>query len=262
MSRVTISCYATHRYPRLMEPGGAARLVGLFNAFDQDGSATIDVFEWCRCLSLLTRGVRHEMTELIFDVYDLDSSGAISLDKVVLFTSPGAQGDDYLPAANFARDVLSLFDVNGDDHVDKGEFLETLDRHPLLYVVLPFGELSCNPCSWCVCVEHSYDCFVSSMIPGMQQAKAPFAQVGQQMSEFTMESLKALWWQCSGGRHTSRFGGDPKEMTLIQFRLFMQEQFKTPHKMLPVINRVFEALDVDGGGTLSWHVSTVRTLLL
>lgn len=117
-----------------MEMGGAARLVGLFNAFDLNGDAKIDVYEWCRSVSLLTRGSRAQLVEFLFDVYDLDSTGHITVDKLVLFTSPGAQGEDYLPAAVFAKNVLSLFDANGDDQVDKQEFMTTLSEHHLLCV--------------------------------------------------------------------------------------------------------------------------------
>lgn len=43
-------------------------------------------------------------------------------------------------------------------------------------------------------------------------------------------------------------------MSLTQFRMFMQEQFRVSYTMLPIVNRVFDVLDVDGGGTLSWQV--------
>ena len=47
-------------------------MVGLFNAFDIDGSAGIDVYEWCRAVSVLTRGTRAQILDFVFDVYDLD----------------------------------------------------------------------------------------------------------------------------------------------------------------------------------------------
>ena len=142
-----------------MEMGGAARLVGLFNAFDLNGDAKIDVYEWCRSVSLLTRGTRAQLVEFLFDVYDLDSTGHITVDKLVLFTSPGAQGEEYLPAAVFAKNVLALFDANGDDQVDKQEFMTTLSEHHLLCVsdscvcVCP---VACRPhvtCWWDGCVR-------------------------------------------------------------------------------------------------------------
>ena len=100
------------------------------------------------------------------------------------------------------------------------------------------------------------------MIPGMAQTKPPFRMLGSAMSDFNMNSLKALWLTCQGGRQTTTFRSrDPKEMTLTQFRLFMQEQFHASYKMLPVVNRVFEELDVDGGGTLSWSVRLMTVVL-
>ena len=126
------------------------------------------------------------------------------------------------------------------------------------------------------------------MVPGMGRAKPPFRMVGAAMSDFNMEALKvgeaslqnqqygcggranagltslwmvscpqSLWWRCTQGAKHIR-SGDPKEMSLIQFRMFMQEQFHVSYTMLPIVNRVFDVLDVDGGGTLSWQVTTCR----
>ena len=71
----------------------------------------------------------------------------------MLFTSPGAQDDDYLPEANFARQLLGLFDANGDDKVDRQEFTDTLSSHHLLCGPTPLAPCAATRLTCCSCLQ-------------------------------------------------------------------------------------------------------------
>lgn len=239
-------------YPRLdaQEDHGETVLSELFRVLDVNCVGVVTFSEVVRGISTLTRGAIEDKADLVFEVIDIDDDASLRTQDLVPFLTHGRRGF-FLDHSNFAQRLFALIDENSDGVLSRSEVVTALSQHPLLY-----------------------DCFVQLLAPGIDEApEAVFRDSRRRASCFDMETLAVLFASCevmplldsavalagtAGPASPERAAllGDEDAATGLskaRFRVFMTEHLRASAKMLPVLNRVFDVLDTDQSGYLSWR---------
>jgi len=101
----------------------------VFKSFDLDGNGTINCRELGRCMEKLGEPLTAEEAEDLIKGADMDQDNCMSFFEFVILIKKVTRtlGDD----DQSLRDAFSLFDTNGDGHIDKAELkmvLETMEE--------------------------------------------------------------------------------------------------------------------------------------
>lgn len=81
-------------------------------------------------LSKLTRGTVQQRLALLFELYDVDGSGSVTVSELMRFVS--RSGNDSNMELDQARQLLERLDADGDGSISRAEFLGQLTDSPVL----------------------------------------------------------------------------------------------------------------------------------
>lgn len=207
----------SREFPILAMGSAAMRL---FDAFDADGSGSIDFKEFTLGLSSLTTGDSADKLDVMFQVFDSSGDGSLELNELVNFVKQGS--DDMIEAAAFAGEMINTLDANGDGNISKEEFKQMMAQNPLL--------------------QH---CFKQTFNANLGGDEGVLLKQGNK--DFDLQRLRKIWQTYSSEVESEQGAA----MNLQQFRSFMVDEFGTNPDMLPMVNSVFKRFDVDKSGFIS-----------
>lgn len=148
-------------YPQLAKGQGGNMLQLLFDSFDtvrqphalvsyryaaadvmclcrgvlQDMSGSIDIEEFSIGIGKLTKGSTSDKLELLFEVYDQDRSGSVTIEELISFVSKAT--GEYEEARQYTEQVIKRLATNngqGKGEITESDFAAALRRDPGLYV--------------------------------------------------------------------------------------------------------------------------------
>ena len=156
-------------YPQLAKGQGGNMLQLLFDSFDtvrrhalvsyryaaadvmclcrgvlQDMSGSIDIEEFSIGIGKLTKGSTSDKLELLFEVYDQDRSGSVTIEELISFVSKAT--GEYEEARQYTEQVIKRLATNnaqGKGEITESDFAAALRRDPGLYVQY------CTYLAWC-----------------------------------------------------------------------------------------------------------------
>lgn len=165
----------------------------------------------------------------MFEVYDVDGDGTISVSELVKFIQ-GAAGE-LMETTQFSEDILEEMDHDHSGSISKEEFFDSLKRHPVLM-----------------------ESFAGAVLPGVDSLRGPLQQIQAKSKRFTLKTLKGIWdrQKSSNAKAIARGGKEKHGMNLVEFRKFMQEEFNVQPDSLPVCNRCFRLFDKDKSGEVDY----------
>lgn len=102
----------------------------LFELIDQDGSGSIEFEEYVCVMATYCMFSKDEIMRFAFDCFDTDGSGAID-EKEFLALLKAVNNQSPTFPKNF-QSALESFDTNGDGQIDFQEFLEVEKRFPIV----------------------------------------------------------------------------------------------------------------------------------
>ncbi|XP_054639624.1 guanylyl cyclase-activating protein 1 [Dunckerocampus dactyliophorus] len=103
-----------------------AYVESMFTTFDLNDDGFIDFMEYVAALSLVLKGGVHQKLRWYFKLYDLDGSGCIDRDELLLIIKSihAINGvPDDTKAQEFADIVFDKIDINGDGELSYEEFM-------------------------------------------------------------------------------------------------------------------------------------------
>lgn len=115
---------------------------------------------------------------------------------------------------------------DGDGTISRDEFTSALAGEPVLY-----------------------DVFAGRSMPALEPIKEPFNEF-LEAHEVGIDHLVQVWEDTSS---IVVAGTRQRDMTLVQFRKFMQDHFFCTAEDMPLVNRLFLALDYDNSGSLDYQ---------
>nr|XP_057911440.1 guanylyl cyclase-activating protein 1 [Doryrhamphus excisus] len=111
----------------------------MFTTFDLNDDGFIDFMEYVAALSLVLKGGVHQKLRWYFKLYDLDGSGCIDRDELLLIIKSihAINGvPDHTKAQEFADLVFDRIDINGDGELSYEEFMCGLQEDEMLLKTL------------------------------------------------------------------------------------------------------------------------------
>ncbi|KAK0137828.1 Guanylyl cyclase-activating protein 1 [Merluccius polli] len=108
----------------------------MFSTFDMNDDGYIDFMEYVAALSLVLKGEVQQKLRWYFKLYDVDGSGCIDRDELLLIIKsiraihPSLTAD--MSAEDFADMVFDKIDVNGDGELSYEEFTEGIQNDEML----------------------------------------------------------------------------------------------------------------------------------
>ncbi|XP_049589582.1 guanylyl cyclase-activating protein 1-like isoform X2 [Syngnathus scovelli] len=111
----------------------------MFSTFDLNDDGFIDFMEYVAALSLVLKGAVQKKLRWYFKLYDLDGSGCIDRDELLLiFKSIDAINGihDDVKAEEFTNMVFDKIDVNGDGELSYEEFIGGVQEDEMLLKML------------------------------------------------------------------------------------------------------------------------------
>ncbi|XP_061778709.1 guanylyl cyclase-activating protein 1 isoform X2 [Nerophis ophidion] len=111
----------------------------MFSTFDLNNDGFIDFMEYVAALSLVLKGEVHQKLRWYFKLYDLDGSGCIDRDELLLIIKSihaiNGVCDD-TKAEEFANSVFDKIDINGDGELSYEEFMGGVQEDEMLLKTL------------------------------------------------------------------------------------------------------------------------------
>lgn len=123
----------------------------IFKSFDHNGDGEVSFRELMITLSLSNAGSPEEKLKWLFDVYDLDGNGKITLDEVRnmadIFHNIRKGGDnkrrlsssDSQEADDFVSDIFNDVDLDKNGYWTLDEFEAGVKKHPFLKKIVGMG---------------------------------------------------------------------------------------------------------------------------
>ncbi|XP_034546569.1 guanylyl cyclase-activating protein 1 [Notolabrus celidotus] len=111
----------------------------MFTTFDMNDDGFIDFMEYVAALSLVLRGGVQQKLRWYFKLYDIDGSGCIDRDELLLIIKSirAINGINYeISAEDFANMVFDRIDINGDGELSYEEFMEGIQKDEILLKML------------------------------------------------------------------------------------------------------------------------------
>uniref|UniRef100_A0A673BKL3 Guanylyl cyclase-activating protein 1 n=1 Tax=Sphaeramia orbicularis TaxID=375764 RepID=A0A673BKL3_9TELE len=102
----------------------------MFTTFDMNDDGFIDFMEYVAALSLVLKGEVQQKLRWYFKLYDIDGSGCIDRDELLLIIKVSLSPHD------FATMVFDKIDVNGDGELSYEEFMEGVQNDEMLLKTL------------------------------------------------------------------------------------------------------------------------------
>ncbi|XP_077582058.1 guanylyl cyclase-activating protein 1-like [Stigmatopora nigra] len=116
-----------------------AYVQALFTTFDLNDDGFIDFMEYVAALSLVLQGAVHQKLRWYFKLYDIDGSGCIDRDELLLiFKSVDAINGvhDDTKTQEFTNMVFDKIDINGDGELSFEEFMDGVQHDQMLLKML------------------------------------------------------------------------------------------------------------------------------
>ena len=104
----------------------------IFDSFDRNKDEQISFQELMTTLSVLRRGPMTEKMEWLFDLYDIDGNGQISLEELTAIADCLRDVGTYQFSLEKMGAIFEDMDTSRDGLVTKDEFLEGVKAHPEL----------------------------------------------------------------------------------------------------------------------------------
>ncbi|CAL8353313.1 unnamed protein product [Gadus morhua 'NCC'] len=107
----------------------------MFSAFDMNNDGCMDFMEYVAALSLVLKGEVQQKLRWYFKLYDVDGSGCINRDELLLIiTSIRAINGtlNEVSAEDFADMVFDKIDTNGDGELSYDEFMGGIQNDEML----------------------------------------------------------------------------------------------------------------------------------
>jgi len=196
----------------------------LFDSFDEDNSGEVDLKEFTIGLLKVAVGTTPEKLELVFQVLDANADGSIGISELLSMIKKG--NDECMAITHFTSEIVHTLDKDGDGTISRDEFTNAVAGQPVLYDVL-----------------------MGRTAPALDKLKESFADMLADR-EMGMDHLVEVWERTSSGKGG---GSRNREMNLVSFRKFMQENFECATDDMTLVNNLFLAMDGDGSGSLDYQ---------
>ncbi|XP_061909819.1 guanylyl cyclase-activating protein 1 isoform X3 [Entelurus aequoreus] len=122
-----------------MEAGHPDVAAGINSQKNMTEDGLIDFMEYVAALSLVLKGEVHQKLRWYFKLYDLDGSGCIDRDELLLIIKSihaiNGVCDD-TKAEEFANSVFDKIDINGDGELSYEEFMGGVQEDEMLLKTL------------------------------------------------------------------------------------------------------------------------------
>ncbi|KAI3660821.1 hypothetical protein MP638_001870 [Amoeboaphelidium occidentale] len=116
--------------------GGSLFMERLFDAFDADGSKSIEVDEFIRGLSVFSKGTPEEKLELSFKIYDVNRDGHVTMNEInrvlTQLYSTFYPDDQTHQIKEITRRLFEDLDVDGDGELSLEEYKLSALKEPMI----------------------------------------------------------------------------------------------------------------------------------
>jgi len=208
----------------------------LFNAFDQDGSGMLDFREAFIGLSLLCSGNREERLECAFMMIDVNGSGRISREEMLLFLkciAPRSATRQQIGV--LAMQIIHEADVNKSGLVTFREFM----RWPGKQAVL----------NW---IDAHHDCVIMAAFEGLELPVAPSTADNHPWARMNTKDILRVW-------RSETWNG---QLTVSDFQRLCLRLGGHWVQDRELINDLFKAFDIDVTGLLDFRELFIGLCLL
>lgn len=223
LSRTQFADLMHRKFPFLAE-GDAVQ--ALFDSFDTDHSNTIDYREFAVGLSKRMSGSTSDKLRVVFDAFKDASDSSVDVGELLEVVRRG--NEEMADLAEFTEDVISTLDTNGTGVISRAAFRTALKDQPILD-----------------------DCFTKATnTDGIDGVRVAYLDLSD-THRIPFEQVRTVW-----NTHLDGGWGELADMSLTVFRTFCTDSFGCQQPMMDVLNRLFDAMNKDGGDQLP--VETVR----
>ncbi|CAD7698281.1 unnamed protein product [Ostreobium quekettii] len=117
----------------------------LFKAIDTDGNSLVTCDEFVNFMYTLECQDMRGRLQILFNVYDMDGSGGLTLDELIELLLASVQESnsqmELEVVEHLAQTIMDSFDVDGDGEISFEEFVEATSKYPDLVVGLTLANL-------------------------------------------------------------------------------------------------------------------------
>lgn len=194
-------------HPPLLSPALLTQICSCARAVNKDGK--VEYSEFVLGLAQWTSGSVTEKINLMFNTFDLDGGGSLTIQEIADFVQ--AEGETLVAESDFLVEVVADLDADGSGEIDREEFIAALSATPFLF-----------------------ECFSTSMVPGMEKLAPELKRwQAKKSTKWDLQLLRTLWLKYSAG--SAECG---RTVTLTQFRRFMQDNLGATSDVMPLVNKV------------------------
>ncbi len=110
-----------------------AQIDHAFDVFDTYGTGSIDFRDFILGCSVSLKGTVEQKVRALFDMYDVQGKGYISINELINLLSDGHK--ELWELVAFAEDFFARADEDGSNEIDQEEFKATVEKEPMLLEV-------------------------------------------------------------------------------------------------------------------------------